>query len=306
MQRQKILLLKTWRDADILVSSLVGKGLQPLWLDPGQLLDDEGQPLFAGRTAGLLVVVEGAGDQQRVAEAVEASASDVKTLDREAAAAPEADRLVPLCEAGSSVEAELLRNQLAEEGIRSAPVVATGQMDHIDGQNHARGAVRIVVAQRHAERGRQIVEQFQSRGDLDGRLPVLSQAELEENVVLPWPTCPQCSHRRLTICPVCKTSGSDFPQADGNYWAAISGDADAPPRLAAICTGCDEPWLPEFLRRCEWCGHDFGEGIDMETPPRPASTEESEPLNHRMTMLIAGMVLGGLALIVYFASIASR
>ncbi len=33
-----------------------------------------------------------------------------------------------------------------------------------------------------------------------------------------WPRCPDCGRRRVTRCPVCKTSGTLFPLGDNNFW----------------------------------------------------------------------------------------
>ena len=33
----------------------------------------------------------------------------------------------------------------------------------------------------------------------------------------PWPTCPGCGQRRMTVCPYCKSAGQKFPVADLEY-----------------------------------------------------------------------------------------
>ncbi|MBQ1277075.1 MAG: hypothetical protein IIY07_00355, partial [Thermoguttaceae bacterium] len=33
-----------------------------------------------------------------------------------------------------------------------------------------------------------------------------------------WPRCPSCGRRRVTRCPICKTSGTLFPLGDNNFW----------------------------------------------------------------------------------------
>lgn len=39
-----------------------------------------------------------------------------------------------------------------------------------------------------------------------------------------WPKCAQCGRRRITRCPVCKTSGNLFPLGDSAFWNANADD----------------------------------------------------------------------------------
>ena len=111
-----------------------------------------------------------------------------------------------------------------------------------------------------------------------------------------WPRCPRCSAPRITRCPICKTTGIDFPEADDEYvWgmgldevpegkascgcghscgaeAATEQTAlepelesdgdDEEDRLVLMCPMCDEPFLPEFPRQCAWCDHEFPDGYE--------------------------------------------
>ena len=122
----------------------------------------------------------------------------------------------------------------------------------------------------------------------------------EEGIeVFAWPQCRNCGERRLAVCPICETSGVDFPIADNNFSA---GEATA--SFACICTICDEPWSPEFPPQCEWCNYDFASGEINEPEPVPVPSEsvmtDLEPIeiNQRALIAILGMValLGGLAL----------
>lgn len=112
-----------------------------------------------------------------------------------------------------------------------------------------------------------------------------------------WPTCPSCGKKRHTMCPICETAGSDFPPAD-----SISGDdetdlegtedpGDPLGRRPLLCPICDEPFVPNYLRECEWCNFDFGYGLE-----KPIEMDESlEPVNWRVGILIAGLLaLAGL------------
>ena len=112
-----------------------------------------------------------------------------------------------------------------------------------------------------------------------------------------WPTCPSCGKKRHTMCPICETAGSDFPPAD-----SISGDdetelegtddpGDPLGRRPLLCPMCDEPFVPNYLRECEWCNFDFGYGLE-----KPVEFDDSlEPVNWRVGLLIAGLLaLAGL------------
>ena len=120
-----------------------------------------------------------------------------------------------------------------------------------------------------------------------------------------WPRCPQCSQPRQCACPACQVAGVDFPLAE--YQAASAplhptrahideSPVSLPPthgRPLLRCTTCDEVFAPRFYRRCQNCGHDFGEGIDLETAPQ-------EELTPRFFLLLAGMLLTLGVLLVYF------
>lgn len=105
--------------------------------------------------------------------------------------------------------------------------------------------------------------------------------------------CPDCNRLRIAVCPFCKTTGSQFRAAD-----VIGGQpVDAEPMLL-VCPICDEPFEPVYLRRCEWCGHDFGEGME---PPAIVKTAAVEPPNARVLLVgLAGVAIV-VGLIVYFA-----
>jgi len=116
-----------------------------------------------------------------------------------------------------------------------------------------------------------------------------------------WPLCPECGQPRATMCPYCGTAGSDFPRADSNFLATVETDEQGREPLAVICPSCDEPWVPEFFRRCEWCSHDFGSGIDRD-PAHPVPASE-EFLNPRAALVMWSIFLITLALLAYFALI---
>ena len=109
--------------------------------------------------------------------------------------------------------------------------------------------------------------------------------------------CPSCSKPRMAVCPYCRTSGTRFRAAD------TFGDGITPneePLL--LCPICDEPFEGSFLRLCEWCGHDFGSGVEAPEIVREAS---SEPLNWRVLLVGVGGAALVAGLVGYFAVLLS-
>ena len=149
----------------------------------------------------------------------------------------------------------------------------------------------------------------------------------------PWPRCPQCDTRRTTRCPICPTSGTDFDQVDPEFLGTLGlpGETSdttggcgsscscgpepraaapqsleteaaeppnaetSPPKLALMCHTCDEPFVPEFPRRCEWCGHEFSDGYDVE------DHVEREPIPLQAMIVILALVTLFLVACAYFA-----
>ena len=149
---------------------------------------------------------------------------------------------------------------------------------------------------------------------MDEQQPEASD-ELEPNVgegeiIDIWPECPRCGRPRHTRCPICGTAGSYFPRADQNFGAEPSIDGpngderredeptSAPARLALICTMCDEPWLADFLRRCEWCSYDFGHGIEFKVPRKEVVTPVE--IDRRSTILLILLAAIVVALFAWF------
>jgi len=136
--------------------------------------------------------------------------------------------------------------------------------------------------------------------DEDGRTP---EAASNTASVPPWPICPVCGKGRHTSCPACGTSGNQFPPGDAGF-PPIPGDAGEtdPARPLWICPLCDEPFEAAFLRRCEWCGHDFGDGIARPVPAREASGADA--MNLHVWLVVAGLAATLLTGLIYFLSIA--
>ena len=62
-----------------------------------------------------------------------------------------------------------------------------------------------------------------------------------------------------------------------------------------MCPSCDEPFVPEFPRRCEWCGHEFSDGYDLE------DHLEREAIPVQAMIVILGLVILVLVACAYFA-----
>lgn len=108
-----------------------------------------------------------------------------------------------------------------------------------------------------------------------------------------WPECPQCQARREAQCTGCSAHGTDYRLADFDE-PEEPEEGDSGADVLLLCSTCDEPFTPEFYRRCAECGHDFGEGIEREEIVR-------EELNSRVVLVIVGMLLLLVGLFAFFA-----
>ena len=149
-----------------------------------------------------------------------------------------------------------------------------------------------------------------------------------------WPECPQCGSPRWTRCPICGHEGTDCAQADPEFVGTVDLDPEArpvtcgcgsagcsgaraespaeeaadgveqaeppgespPPML--LCPTCDDPFVPEYARRCGACGHEFADGY--EPAPGPGLDER---LSGRAIAVLLGLVAVVIALVLYFALI---
>lgn len=158
---------------------------------------------------------------------------------------------------------------------------------------------RVRVNAEDAEKARQVVKAFEFQQRL-GRERRVEYSDDFDDVWRDWPTCPDCGHRRQTVCPICETAGSDLPLADPNHAGVAPtlgpGKEDAETgRPLLICTTCDEPFHPQFYQVCQWCGHPHEDGL----PPPPAQAP-IERLSPRMLAVIGALALFFAALCGYF------
>ncbi len=132
--------------------------------------------------------------------------------------------------------------------------------------------------------------------------------ELEEEVddhAAEWPACPHCQRPRHTSCPVCETAGTTFPSAfmpddEHDSGFVTVGDRE---KLFVVCPICDEVFAPQFLARCEWCGHRFRDGQEMPAAPPLATSLE---INSRAWIVLVGLVALVGAVLALFAYIAPK
>lgn len=218
--------------------------------------------------------------------------------------------------ASNAVEAHQLKNLLEETGIQA--FVANENLQGLIGFDASSWstAVQVLVAAKHVAAARRMAEEFDRHGH--GAAPSVQPVEpdrfhenLSGSTISDKPSetehsakmrgcivdlCPQCSRRRTAVCPICKTAGSNFHPGQTNV--EMDDHLDEPPLL--ICPTCDEPFEPSYLRRCEWCGHDFGSGISI---PEPTVPTDFESPNSRVIIVAVGLLalIGGL--LAYFAKV---
>ena len=229
--------------------------------------------------------------------------------------------------ARTSQDAHLLRNLLEQLQIKA--IVVNDVLERGSGVDILGWPTlaRVVVAEEDASRARQIALEFDRQvGSTAAGVPAEGPPAAEVTATPEsWPTCPGCGARRLTRCPICGTAGSDFQPADmGFVWipeladaaaeapscncgpggcapageeaeipAADEAESESPARLL-ICPTCDEPFTPQYPRLCEWCGHDFGDGYEVELPE-----DLTGQINSRVIAAIVGLLVLMAAMVVY-------
>jgi len=235
-------------------------------------------------------------------------------------------------------QAHLLRNLLDESGIRAQvhnSVLEGGAGVDIVGWPTM---ARVVVERGDAITARRMAVEFDMAAAVDPSSRQWIETE-QDNVYQeprPWPECPDCSAPRLTVCPICGTAGTDFPQADHDLGeplhagdlarnkatgcgsagcsscppsetgddaddaAAMSEDEDDPGGLL-ICPTCDEPFRPAYPRLCPWCDHEFADGFDVTIRPAPETAEQLTPRVVIVLLALAGLAA---ALVGYFFVVA--
>lgn len=231
--------------------------------------------------------------------------------------------------AKTSQDAHLLRNLLAEAGITA--MVTNDVLEGGSGVDMLGWPTlaQVVVDEEDAQRARQFAVDF------DRNLyRHVSDSAPEERPIEPtatidvWPRCPECDAMRITRCEICGTTGTDFQPVDMGFdWipgtdamakssacscgpeGCSSGkssadepdsvvDHDAAPLAMLMCPTCDEPFVPEYPRVCEWCGHEFAAGFDPELLVKPQRIGSRAILVTAGLLAVAAVVMGYFALLV--------
>ncbi len=100
-----------------------------------------------------------------------------------------------------------------------------------------------------------------------------------------WPVCSSCGAPRVARCPWCGTWGRWFPKGDPA--------PDGTGLVRQICPTCDEPFVAQFGRQCEWCGRTFDEGF---APPSLAAPRIDVP-RAVVWLALAGAFVGVLVIL---------
>ena len=238
--------------------------------------------------------------------------------------------------ARTAQDAHFLKNLLAEHQIKSVVVNDALEVGTVANLAGWPTSARVVVAEEDARRARQIALEFDREAAASAASPTAEGPQPDgppmATVADDWPRCPGCGEPRSTRCPVCGTAGSNFSPAEmGFVWipdpedtdyrpacghcgpggcTPAAGDAAAAPEAddddqaeqpaeLLMCPTCDEPFVPEYPRVCEWCGHEFADGFEMELPGEPV-----EEINSRVIAVIVGLLLFVAAMVAYLAFIA--
>jgi len=86
------------------------------------------------------------------------------------------------------------------------------------------------------------------------------------------------------------------PSAAESELSPREGESDMAEHMV-ICPTCDEPFRPEHPKRCEWCGHEFSDGVDM---PLPDDEDDTAEFTGRVYAAIGVLLAIGLAGLLYF------
>jgi hypothetical protein len=192
--------------------------------------------------------------------------------------------------AASTQQAYLLKSLLSQCGIAAHVVNDSIQFAGGELPLGWTAAARVVVSADDAADARRLAEEFDRRTSHEATLDPAA-FETDDGPWVDWPVCPRCGERRVARCPICETSGTDFPLADMQELAAGA-------RVLLMCRTCDDHMLPEWYRRCARCGHDYGAGIE------PAS-DLIAPLpqlefNPRVGIVLAALLFATSIIAAYF------
>ena len=171
------------------------------------------------------------------------------------------ENLIVVYAARTLQDAHLLRNLLADAGIHA--VVSNDLLQGGSGSTSGMaGLSRVLSATEDAPRAREIALEFDRRVAPAAAKTPPARRSCRRRHPPPWPKCPQCGAAADDAVPgLRRPPAAEFPAAD----------ADPSGVLRRMCSTCDEPFVPEYPRRCEWCGHEFADGYDVGPDERRAT-----------------------------------
>ena len=178
---------------------------------------------------------------------------------------------VEIYRAANTQEAQVLKNVLENEGIRTfiSNEGLLGASDlvgwNIDPQ--------VMVGESDVELAMPIIHEFLQQV-LDRRN--LNIDETDDETTEPesdWPHCPVCDEPRVAQCNGCQLVGNDFGEAvfvesDSGLekgHSEIEFEIEPKERLL-MCTVCDQPFHPVYRKTCR-CNYQFEDGIEFVRKP---------------------------------------
>ena len=204
------------------------------------------------------------------------------------------DKQVTIYHARTAQDAQVLKNVLAEAGIRALvtnEVLADGAGTDILGWPS--------LAQVGGRRRRRVGGSTHRRGVRSAREPRRSR--------IAGRACNRRAGgvRMAHLSPVqgaandivyrVRHLGHPFP-TPGDRMPEEMAEAESASAMTCICPTCDEPFVPRFLSVCEWCGHQFEDG-PSDTAGLSAPAEE---MNHRVTMTLWALIAFIVVVVAYF------
>jgi hypothetical protein len=207
--------------------------------------------------------------------------------------------LTTIFNAANVHEAELLREDLADCGISAYIANASSSMNVGLLQEDWMVSPRVMVANEDAAKARDVAVRFEAELLERKQRPEKAEPDVSTMIIddedAIWPRCPQCHERRLAVCRICETAGSDFPLA---YEGPTAPEEDAVrPAMMVVCPTCDEPFYPRYYKLCEHCGHEFPDGVAL---PQPPGAPQVEPANFGRVLLILAGTIGVLGAIAFY------
>lgn len=189
--------------------------------------------------------------------------------------------------AANTQQAHLLKGLLQQEGIAASVVNDAIQMAGGELPMGWTAAARVVVAEENAEAARALAEGFDDQMRRGTGNELLDSEPLSDWP--DWPRCPNCGEKRSARCPVCGVSRADFALAD-------LPAAPTPDSVLLKCDDCDDLIRPQWYRLCATCGHDYGDGLQVERLKCASSG-----ITPGLIVVVSLLSIGGTALLAYFA-----